>query len=293
MLCSWDGNGRMLPPPSPCPRSCSSAAFVSRDCYLCSTRLARLRTVSFKWDAWPNQTGSSAQSGPVGRGREPVVAAAAAQAVTVVAACGEAAWQRRPGWCSSGSLRLWVAVANHDFVGPLGRAGRRGRGVWEGRWVYLESERRAAKVVSLMLLVDYLSLSFSFKKFLFFNVFLWQILETPGVSLLEFLSALVGGFVAWSEWELFIATTEFRWVWERWAKRKTGVVRVGGGVIGWGNKLMIAIVVNLWQGFTVPDTVLKPFICGNSSNAPASESGTLLASLYRWGNRLPELKEHA
>lgn len=71
-----------------------------------------------------------------------------------------------------------------------------GEGVCEKGGVYLESERRAAKVVSLMLLVDYLSLSFSFKKFLFFNVFLWQILETPGVSLLEFLSALVGGFVA-------------------------------------------------------------------------------------------------
>lgn len=78
--------------------------------------------VPFRCDTLPSRTGSSAQSGPVGRGGELVVAA------------GEAVWPRQTGWPCSGSLRQWVVAAatekeeNDDAADERGRAGRRGRG---------------------------------------------------------------------------------------------------------------------------------------------------------------------
>lgn len=103
-------------------RPSSPAAFVSRECSGCSTKSAHLETVPFRCDTVPSRTGSAAQSGPVGRGRQRVAVAVAG-----------AKLRGRSGreWPCSGSLRPWVVAAavekggSDDAAGELDRAGRR------------------------------------------------------------------------------------------------------------------------------------------------------------------------
>lgn len=130
--CDFESAGSLSFPSRPC----SSAAFVSREASGCCTSSATPGTVPFRCDTRPSRAGSTALSGPVGRGGERVEAAAAA---------AELRGRFRRQWPCSSLLRPWVVAAaaqkaeNDDSAGTSAELGG-GEGVCEkgreclGRW---------------------------------------------------------------------------------------------------------------------------------------------------------------